>query len=313
MADFYIYNLYIKVKFSMYINPFLEYLQLERNYSKHTVAAYHNDIAGFFEFAEANFNITEPAEISYTIVRSWIVKLGEENITTRSINRKISSLKTYYKFLHKIGQVTDSPLKKHKALKMSKKIQIPFSSSEVDDVFKLIDDLKGFEVVRDRLIVELFYGTGMRRSELINLKNVDVDIESATVKVLGKRNKERLLPLLNPVCDSLKLYEEERALRWPQNTEPWLLLNNKGVKMHETFVYRKIKSYFSKVSPKVKTSPHMLRHTFATHLLNHGADLNAVKELLGHTSLAATQVYTHNSIAELTKVHSAAHPRNTKQ
>lgn len=296
----------------MYLTAFLDYLRLERNYSKHTIAAYEQDIESFFNYAEEKFSITEPAHVSYTIIRSYIVELGN-NITTRSINRKMSSLRAFYKFLQKIGEVENSPLKKHKALKVSKKIQIPFSSEEVNNVFNLTEELTGFEAVRDRLMIELFYGTGMRRSELINLKRSDIDYESGTVKVLGKRNKERLLLLLQPVLDTLRQYDEEKSSSWPKSQEPWLLLNNKGVKMHETFVYRKIKSYFSKVSPKVKTSPHMLRHTFATHLLNHGADLNAVKELLGHTSLAATQVYTHNSIAELTKVHNAAHPRNTKR
>ncbi|MEH6406003.1 MAG: tyrosine-type recombinase/integrase [Leeuwenhoekiella sp.] len=301
---------YLQTKRKMHLESFLNYLKLERNYSDHTITAYSKDNEEFFAFAKAEYDISNPTEIHYSIIRSWIVRLAEAKVSNRSINRKISSLKTYYKFLQKTGVISISPLQKHKALKIAKKIQIPFSKEEVNNVFHAFDNREGFEAVRDRLVVELFYGTGMRRSELINLKVADIDFAQQTVKVLGKRNKERLLPLLVPVSESIKIYQFERSKCWPDNTEPYLLLTNSGVKMYETFVYRIIKSYFSKVSHKVKTSPHMLRHTFATHLLNHGADLNTVKELLGHTSLAATQVYTHNSIAELSKVYEKAHPRN---
>src|SRR5690606_12090080 len=210
------------------------------------------------------------------------------------------------------GDIKLNPLTKHKALKTSKKIQIPFSESEINTA---IDDLyyeDGFEGVRDKLIIELFYSTGIRRIELVELKLASIDFQNNTLKVLGKRNKERLVPLLNSVVQSLHHYLKTRSeLKTIVDTD-MLFLTKNGVKVYETLVYRIINNYFSKASSKVKKSPHILRHSFATHLLNEGADLNAVKELLGHSSLAATQVYTHNSIAELKKVHINAHPRSKK-
>ncbi len=297
----------------MSLQSFLDYLTYEKHSSVHTVAAYKNDIKSFFEFANIEFGVTEEAEINYSMIRSWIVELVQEELANRSINRKISSLKAYYKFLQKIEAIEISPLAKHKALKVKKKIQIPFSEEEVEDVFKMVGSDQDFETLRNRVMVELFYGTGIRRSELINLKISDINFGNNTIKVLGKRNKERILPLLKFLEESIKEYLIVRQKFLSNNTDPHLLLTNKGVKMYETFVYRIINGYFSQASKKVKTSPHMLRHTFATHLLNEGADLNAVKDLLGHTSLAATQVYTHNSIAELSKAHNKFHPRNKKQ
>ena len=297
----------------MSLQSFLDYLNYEKHYSINTVTAYNNDITTFFEFANIEFGVIQAAEINYSMVRNWIVKLVEEGLSNRSINRKISSLKAYYKFLQKIETVEVSPLVKHKALKVKKKIQIPFSQQEIEDVFNILGNDQGFETLRNRLMVELFYGTGIRRSELINLKMSDINFADNTIKVLGKRNKERIVPLLQFLEKSIKEYLILRQKLFSNNNDQHLLLTNKGVKMYETFVYRIINGYFSQASKKVKTSPHMLRHTFATHLLNKGADLNAVKELLGHTSLAATQVYTHNSIAELSKAHDKFHPRNKKQ
>lgn len=291
---------------------FIDYLQLERNYSELTIKAYANDINSFQSFIEEEFDDSQLDSVNYSQIRSWIVKLVESKISNRSINRKVSALNSYYKFLLKIDDIEINPLSKHKALKTSKKIQVPFSESEVTialDELQYDDDYEG---IRNRLIIELFYTTGIRRIELINLKLSDIDFGNKTLKVLGKRNKERYVPLLNSVMQTIKVYIEKRKELKSIEDKQALFLTKKGVKIYETLVYRIINEYFSLASNKVKKSPHILRHSFATHLLNQGANLNAVKELLGHSSLAATQVYTHNSIAELKKVYSKAHPRSKK-
>lgn len=295
----------------MHLPQFIDYLQYEKKYSLHTINAYQKDISDFAVFAEENFEETNLAEISYSIIRSWIVKLVDEEVSNRSINRKISSLKTFYKFLLKTKQVEVSPLAKHKSLKVSKKVQVPFSAKEVETVITNFS-AEGFSDVRDQLIIELLYSTGMRRAELINLKLESIQIESSQIKVLGKRNKERMIPLLPSVKKTFIAYLKEREQLEINSESDYLLLTNKGKKLYDTLVYRIVNGYFSRVSTKTKNSPHIIRHSFATHLLNEGADLNSVKELLGHSSLASTQVYTHNSIKELSKVYLKSHPRNKK-
>ncbi len=297
---------------SMSFRPFIEYLSLEKKYSPHTIKAYEKDLGDFLQFAEEEYDYKKIAEVNYSIIRSWIVSLVEQGISNRSINRKISSLKSYYRFLLKTSEITENPLAKHKALKTPKKIQVPFSKKEIEDVIQLLQEEEGFEGVRNRLIVELFYATGMRRAELVNLKVNSISSSENIVKVLGKRNKERRIPLLPSVKTTLEAYLKEREQLVEIKDVDFLLLSKKGVKLYETLVYRVINSYFSKASEKVKKSPHILRHSFATHLLNEGADLNAVKELLGHASLASTQVYTHNNMAQLKQVYKEAHPRNSK-
>ena len=289
---------------------FKDYLQKEKNYSPHTVNAYCNDLLEFEKFIHVNFEQENLDEVNYSQIRSWIVEMIDGGISNSSVNRKISSLKAYYKFLLKTKQISVSPLLKHKALKSPKKIQIPFSEKELDDVLMHIVYPDGFEGLRDKLIIDLFYTTGIRRSELINLKMVNVDLSNNTLKVLGKRNKERILPVLPIISKQIKNYASKRiSLEVIANPE-FFFLTQKGVKLNDSLVYRLINNYFSNVSEKVKKSPHILRHTFATHLLNNGADLNSVKELLGHSSLASTQVYTHSSLNELKKVYKDAHPRN---
>ena len=244
------------------------------------------------------------------MIRSWIVTLVDAQISNTSVNRKIASLKSYYKFLLKTKQIEVSPLLKHKALKTPKTLQIPFSEKELDDVLHQIKYPDGFEGVRDKLIIDLFYSTGIRRTELIHLKMINIDLSNATLKVLGKRNKERILPLLPIITNQFKLYLTERAYLERITDSEYFFVTSKGVKMNDSLVYRLINQYLSNVSEKVKKSPHILRHTFATHLLNNGADLNSVKELLGHSSLASTQIYTQSSLSELKKVYGDAHPRN---
>jgi integrase/recombinase XerC len=295
----------------MAMDYFISYLSLEKNYSSHTVKAYKNDIAAFSLFCKANHDIDEIEYIPYTVIRSWIVSLSEEGISNRTINRKIASLKAYYRFLLKTNTIDLNPLAKHKALKTAKNIEVPFSESEMEMALNTIPYEDDFEGIRDRLLITLLYTTGMRRAELISLKINDIDLFSNTIKVLGKRNKERILPILPEIKDLYGSYLEARRALFGNTENEYVFLSRLGNKMYETLVYRIINKYFSEVSTKVKKSPHILRHTFATHLLNKGADLNAVKELLGHSSLASTQVYTHNGIAELKRVHQKAHPRNT--
>lgn len=296
----------------MSFKSFTDYLLLEKNYSKLTVNAYLHDLKTFSDFIISEYRTESINQINYSQIRTWIVSLVESGISNRSINRKMSALNTYYKFLLKIKEIEVSPLIKHKALKTSKKIQIPFSETEVSTVLDELNFENDFEGIRNKLIIELFYSTGIRRIELIELKLSSFNLENKTLKVLGKRNKERIIPLLSSVVKLIHLYIKERNNLENIVNKDYLFLTKKGVKVYETLVYRIINDYFSSASSKVKKSPHILRHSFATHLLNQGADLNAVKELLGHSSLAATQVYTHNSIAELKKVHINTHPRSKK-
>ncbi|WP_437372970.1 tyrosine-type recombinase/integrase [Maribacter litoralis] len=297
----------------MFLSEFISYLTLEKNYSAHTVKAYQKDILEFVEFCKSVYDVDDIDFIEYALVRNWIVVLAEKQINNRTINRKISSLKAYYKFLQKIGVSEVSPLSKHKALKTSKKIEIPFSEHEMERVLSEIEYTADFEGIRDELLIHVLYVTGMRRAEIISLKVADVDFANMTIKVFGKRSKERFVPMLLETKEKFKVYLENRSALANIKDDAFMFLTISGNKLYETLVYRLIKKYFREVSSKVKTSPHILRHTFATHLLNKGADLNAVKELLGHSSLASTQVYTHNSIAELKKVHANAHPRGNKK
>lgn len=297
--------------FFMSINSFLDYLSFEKNYSKHTITAYQNDLKSFQEFCLKTYDFSNLEEANYSQVRNWIVSLVNTNVSNRSINRKVSSLKSYYKYLQKIKIIKVSPLLKHQPLKVAKKVEVPFSEKEIKAVFELLEVDSSFEGLRAKLIVELFYSTGVRRSELINLEISNIDFKNETVKVLGKRNKERFIPLLKSVQETIKKY---LAVRSEINTNSsYLLITKKGKKVYDTLVYRVINNYFSSVSTKVKKSPHVIRHSFATHLLNEGADLNSVKELLGHSSLSSTQVYTHSSLGKLKEIYNQAHPRSVKK
>ena len=293
-------------------DAFRDYLCLEKKYSPHTITAYCTDIDSFELFNRLHFDQENIDLVHYGQIRNWIVSLVDDSVSNVSVNRKIASLKAFYKFLLKTKQIQVSPLLKHKALKTSKVVQIPFSEKEVLAVLDQIQNTIGFEEVRDRLIIDLFYTTGMRRAELINLKIENINLSSGTIKVLGKRKKERILPVLPIIADQFLVYLNERTLLADIVDNDYFFLTKKGLKLNESFVYRLINSYFSTVSEKVKKSPHILRHTFATHLLNNGADLNSVKELLGHSSLASTQVYTHSSLSELKNVYKDAHPRGQK-
>jgi len=292
-------------------HAFADYLLKEKNYSPLTLRAYLDDVRGFEQFIIKDDAGATLEGVHYTQVRSWIVSLVEEGgLSNRSVNRKIASLKAFYRFLLKAKQIEISPLQKHKALKTEKKIQLPFSEKEMQDVVDYNDYPDDFEGVRNRLIIELLYTTGIRRAELISLHLGSYNAQNSTLRVLGKRNKERIVPVLRCTADVLADYMVKRRALPEIVDSQVLILGTSGKKVSESFVYRLINCYFSVVSGKVKKSPHVLRHTFATHLINNGADLNSVKELLGHASLASTQVYTHSSLAELKKVYKDAHPRN---
>lgn len=293
-------------------DAFRDYLQLEKKYSPHTINAYLNDIQSFESFNKNNFDEKSIEQVNYNQIRSWIVSLVEDSVSNATINRKVQSLKAFYKFLLKIKQIELSPFLKHKALKTAKTLQIPFSDKEMNEVLKAMQNPVGFEAIRDKLIIDLFYTTGIRRAELIQLKMANVNLANNNIKVLGKRNKERIIPILPIVLIQLNSYLFERAGIEIIKDSDFFFLTKKGFKLNNSFVYRLINSYFSTVSNKVKKSPHVLRHTFATHLLNNGADLNSVKELLGHSSLASTQIYTHSNLSELKKVYQESHPRNQR-
>lgn len=295
----------------MLVESFVKYLEFEKKYSVHTVSAYKKDLSDFEQFCKSEYASSNLSKVNYSQIRSWIVVLVNSKLTNQTVNRKISSLKTFYKFLQKINEIKESPLAKHQALKVQKKVQVPFSEKEIEAVLQNIKNGENtFETTRDRLIVELLYSTGMRRNELIQLQIPNINLLNETVKVLGKRNKERYIPLLPSVKQSIVKYLEFRK---QISTEvDFLFITKKGIKMYPSLVYFIINSYFSAVSSKVKKSPHVIRHSFATHLLNEGADLNSVKELLGHSSLASTQVYTHSSLDRLKEVYNRAHPRSKK-
>lgn len=294
----------------MSLESFIAYLSFEKNYSRHTILAYEKDIQLFEKFVFTEFEQESITKIDYIEIRSWIITLVDSGLANRTINRKISSLNSYFKFLQKTEQRQDNPLAKHKALKVSSRVQVPFSENEIKEVLDLLNE-DSFLGLRDRLIIELFYSTGIRREELINLKEADVDFYNSTIKVLGKRDKERIVPMLKTIEKTLKKYLSEKKIK--DLKDEHLFVTEKGNKIYGTLVYRIINTYFSRVSNKVKKSPHIIRHSFATHLLNEGADLNSVKELLGHSSLASTQVYTHTSLEHLKQVYNQAHPRSEKK
>ncbi len=293
----------------MLIEKFIEYLKIEKNYSVNTLSAYKKDLIEFQVFINENFDKCVIQNVDYKIIRSWIVLLVNKNLSNRSINRKVSSLKSFYKFLVKTETINSSPLIAHSPLKQSKKIQVPFSKDEIgalldSDFFK--SDYRG---VLQKTIISFFYFTGVRRIELINLKTSDINMNSYTIRITGKRNKERIIPMLPKLKESINEYLKIKSQEFNNVISDYLFISKSGIQLSEKYVYRTVNEYFKLVSPKVKKAPHVLRHSFATHLINEGADINSVKELLGHSSLSATQVYSHTSMERIKEVFKNSHPR----
>ncbi len=296
----------------MSIDRYLDYITHEKKYSAHTCTAYEKNLNDFSDFCASHFELYNIEQVDYSQIRTWIISLVEKKNTNRTVNRKISVLRSYYKFLLRTEAITLSPLKLHRPLKVSKKVNVPFSTEEVDRLLNSDLFSEDYEGVLQKTIITLLYYTGIRRQELIDLKVTSVDFEINTIKVLGKRNKERMIPLLPGAVAVLKTYlsyKKELSVALPN----CFFCSTSGSKLSEGFVYQTVNHYFSIVSTKVKKSPHMLRHSFATHLLNNGADLNSVKELLGHESVAATQVYTHSSLKRIQEIYVKAHPRGKKE
>ena len=283
---------------------FISYLSSEKRFSRHTIISYSNDINQFALFLSEQFQIkNEVAEINFHMVRSWIAFLLEQGIAPRSVNRKISTLKTYFKFLIREGVIRDSPMLKVVSPKSKKRLPLFVEENQIELLLNEVEFDGGFFGQRDKLIIELFYATGIRLSELINIKVLDINFDKNLIKVLGKRNKERLIPISVRVAKELQYFIEKYKL------VNYLITNLEGEKVYTKLVYRIVNRYIGKISSVNKKSPHVLRHTFATHMLNNGADINAIKELLGHANLSATQVYTHNTIEKLKTVYKQAHPR----
>lgn len=297
------------------IEAFTGYLSYEKHFSKHTIGAYHQDLTQFSQYLKTQFEITEIKLVNHQMIRSWLVELMNQQVSSRSVARKLSTLKTFYKYLLKEGILDINPLAKVLPPKVEKRLPVFVEEKPMQ---RLLDEESGldgekiefgqdYEGRRNRLLIMLFYSTGIRLSELIGLQQNNVDFYKQTIKVLGKRNKERIIPITRELTAEIGAFIE---LKKVENMDvDYLLLTAKGEKMYPKLVYNIVKKYLSAVTSIEKRSPHVLRHTFATHLLNKGADLNAIKELLGHANLAATQVYTHNSIERLKSIYKNKHPR----
>ncbi len=290
------------------INEFLQYLQYEKNYSFHTVLSYNTDLLQFCEFLEIPAETFDPGLVDKQKIQSWVLLLMSEKLSARSLSRKISTLKTFWKFMIRRGHISQNPTLKILLPKTKKPITSFFKESEMeavlDDTF-LIDD---FESVRNRLILSVFYMTGIRRAELINIEDKDVDLLDGNLRVIGKRNKERIIPMGPILCEEIQHYLDIRSLELGAIAEKFFVKAN-GAKLYPKLIYKIVHDAMTEVSTLQKRSPHVLRHSFATTLLNGGADINVLKELLGHSSLAATQIYTHSSFEEIYNIYKQAHPR----
>lgn len=291
------------------INTYLKYLLHEKRYSEHTIRSYENDLLQVQSYIAQFDGNMRLGDANHRILRTWIVSLIEDNLSPRSVNRKIATLRSFYKFLHVREIIASNPSIKLKPLKTDKPLPEFVQEKEMDMLLDQISFSDDFAGMRDRAIMELFYSTGIRLSELIGITDQSVSFYDQTVKVLGKRNKERVIPLTNETVSSIKAYIAKRNELFGGSSENFLLVTDTGKKCYPMMVYRTVKKYLGVITRSSKKSPHVLRHTFATHLLNKGADLNAVKDLLGHSSLAATQVYTHNSLEKLKSVFDQAHPK----
>jgi integrase/recombinase XerC len=288
---------------------FLQHIKYEKKCSLHTLTAYRTDLEQWEEFLKKNYDFHYPQLADTSMVRSWITKLGEEGLEKTSINRKIATLRTFFEFAQRRQIIAINPMSGIKALKKSAAVPTFLRETEMQTLLDDISFGEDFESQRDKLVLELLYGTGIRLAELLHLTERDIDFFAQHIIVLGKRNKHRIIPLMKPLVLLLQQYLALKTQHFSGNADPQLIVTDTGVRAYPMFVQRLVKRHLELVTTLPQKSPHVMRHTFATHLLNRGADLHAIKDLLGHTSLVATQVYTHNSIEELKKIYAQAHPK----
>jgi integrase/recombinase XerC len=291
-----------------HFGDFLQYIQHIKHYSPHTVKSYRKDLEQFFAFCSSDVSADE-VNIDHHQIRNWVIEIIESGLTARTANRKISAIKTYFRYLQKEGIITMNPVAKVLTPKTDKKLPVFIKESQMDYLLDEISFGEDFRGYRNRLIIEMFYHTGIRLSELINMRMSDIDLANQSVKVLGKRNKERIIPISPGFCELLEGYLALRKEEFQDNEEQFIFLTESGKKLYPRLVHRIVTHFLSMVTTSDKKSPHILRHTFATHLLNQGADLNAIKELLGHTNLSATEIYTHITFEKLKSIYKQAHPR----
>jgi integrase/recombinase XerC len=288
---------------------FLQYLQIEKRYSAHTVRSYTNDLDQFFLFLTIQGQPDDPLSVTSHDIRAWIVSMLDNNYTAVSVHRKISCLRVFYRYLRKEGFLKSDPLGKVSLPKRKKSLPVFVEEGAMESLLEEYSFGDDFAGIRDRSIIEMLYLTGMRRAELIGLRNTDVDLAEGSVKVTGKRNKQRIIPIVKSFSDSLRAYIDLRDAGTEPADGEWFFVTDKGNKLYDKYVYNIVKRYLTMVTTIEKRSPHILRHTFATHMLNRGADLNSIKEFLGHANLSATQIYTHNTFEKLKIIYKQAHPR----
>jgi len=292
-----------------YIKDFLNYLQYQKRYSRHTIISYETDLTAFSHFLQTQYGETSIEDIKPAFIRTWLASLKELGNTSKTINRKISALKSFFKYQLKKEILQISPMEVISSPKNAKRLPQFVDKKDIDTLFTYVEFTDDWQGATERLILQILYNSGIRQAELINLQQNQIDINNTSIKVLGKGNKERIIPISNQLKSSIQSYIKLKKEQFPQDKEPCLLINKKGKKLYPRYVYDVVKKYLSMVTTIDKKSPHILRHSFATHLTNNGADINAIKELMGHSSLAATQIYTHNSIEKLKEAFKKAHPK----
>jgi integrase/recombinase XerC len=300
----------MSVFFSLFIQPFSDYLKYQKRYSQHTIISYQTDLIDFFDFISLKYGELSLPDIKPALIRSWLASLKEKNLASKSVNRKISTLKSFFKYQLRIQTIVVSPMATIVSLKVSKRLPSFIEQKDTASLFKHVEFPDTWQGKTDRLLLKIFYQTGIRLSELINLKQSQVDAGNSNLKVIGKGNKERIIPVNNDLISDILFYLSEKKNNIENADAQHILTNSKGKKLYPKYVYKVVRFYLSTVTTNNRKGPHILRHSFATHLINNGADINAVKELLGHTSLASTQIYTHNSIEKLKDIHRKAHPKS---
>ena len=301
---------FMPVFFSAFIQPFLDYLKYQKRYSQHTLISYQTDLVDFFDFVTVKYGDLSLPDIKPALVRTWLASLKEKNIASKSVNRKISSLKSFFKYQLRNHAIVVSPMSSIASLKVSKRLPSFIEQKDTNTLFRHIEFPETWKGKTDHLLLKIFYQTGIRLAELINLKKSQVDASNSNIKVIGKGNKERVIPVSNDLINDILFYIKSKESVIGNSDPQHVLTNSKGKKLYPKYVYNAVKFYLNTVTTNNRKSPHILRHSFATHLINNGADINAVKELLGHTSLASTQIYTHNSIEKLKDIHKKAHPKS---